>query len=135
MPFRHRSQGKRSRTERVGREKAVGQDAVVGPCAIHGGADIGASLRGSVRIEVQRRAEALKEGDRTGLSVGNPQGSTALALPRKENTQENCKHLAENFWMSGESVAQVERGSAPAPSMAGPTLARPCAAKLSTHWR
>jgi hypothetical protein len=81
----------RTGARRVGYEEAVGQDAV------------------GVRVEVQRAAEALEKGDGAGLSVNDPQSSTAVALPRKEEAQEHGEHLAEQLRLAGEPEAQVER--------------------------
>jgi hypothetical protein len=62
-----------------------------------------------MRIEVQCPAKSLKKGNRTGLSVGDPQSPTAVALPGKDDAQKSGEHFAKGFRMAGEPVAQVKR--------------------------
>jgi len=61
-----------------------------------------------MRVEVECTAEALEEGDRAGLAVGEAQAPAAVALPGEDDAEEEADQLAEELRVAGEGEAERE---------------------------
>jgi len=87
---REGDKGERASSGRRGHEQPIRDDAV------------------GVGVEVERSAEALEEGDRSGLAVGEAQPPSAVALPGEDDPEEGADQLAEELRVAGEGEAEPE---------------------------
>jgi hypothetical protein len=97
--------GEHSRQLVVGRGQ--GKESTRGPRAIGVSVDAVESQGVEVEVEIERRPEALEEGDGAALRVaGSPMTSRAPAQLGEEGPHEGAEHLARESRVVGTAVAE-----------------------------